>query len=408
MNLLITGGSGFIGTRLVRELLESGRDVLPERPPLSPPSGHVGNVSLPVGTSCQDVRSANPVGTFCQNVRPAAHGPPGKRSLPNLVSIYDLVPSPEFPHLCIRGDVRDLKALSAAAAKRDAIIHLAAEHRDDPQSAALADEVNVGGARNVIAAARQAGCRRIVFTSSVAVYPLNAPELTEDSPPLPYNRYGESKLTAERLFAEWAQNTPGASLAIVRACVVFGEGNRGNVYNLLRQIQRGRFVMVGNGRNRKSMAYVGNVARFLATCLDLPSGFHLFNYADKPDLSVGELVALTRRELEVLSPRRKGQGRLRRFQPSAFSLQHFSSAPSLRLPYCLGLLAGHGADAFAFLTGRQFPITASRICKFCAVTTVSTRRLERTGFVRPFGLEEALVRTIQYEFGRNAGGEAET
>ena len=50
---------------------------------------------------------------------------------------------------------------------------------------------------------------------------------------------------------------------IVRPAVVFGEGNRGNVYELLRQIMARRFVMVGSGRNRKSIAYVGNLSAFL-------------------------------------------------------------------------------------------------------------------------------------------------
>lgn len=356
------------------------------------------------------------VGTSCQDVRPE-----------HQVAIYDIAPSAVHPELCIRGDVRDLKALSAAASGRDAIIHLAAEHRDDPRSAALADEVNVGGARNVVAAARQAGCRRIVFTSSVAVYPLDAPEVAEDSRPQPCNRYGESKLAAERLFAEWAQNTPGASLTIVRACVVFGEGNRGNVYNLLRQIHRGRFVMVGNGRNRKSMAYVGNLTRFLATCLDFPNGVHLYNYADRPALTTGELVILARRELSRL--RAKGEGQEARSgrakaesgkqkaeipnrpvaapresaDPSELQTSNSKLQTPFRLPCWLGLACGCSSDFLSMLTGRQFAISATRIRKFCAETTVSTARLERTGFARPYPLEEALVRTIRYEFGQRPG-----
>ena len=86
----------------------------------------------------------------------------------HLVAIYDLAPSVSYPDLTIVGDVRDRQGLMAAANGRDAIFHLAAEHRDTPESAALADEVNVGGAGNVIEAARQAQCTRVIFTSSVA------------------------------------------------------------------------------------------------------------------------------------------------------------------------------------------------------------------------------------------------
>jgi len=365
MNILVTGGSGFIGTRLVAELLQSDHQV----------------------------------------------------------AIFDILPSSKFPQLCLRGDVRDKHSLTAAATGRDAIIHLAAEHRDDPESTALAHEVNVGGAENVVAAARQAGCRRIIFTSSVAVYPLNTREVTEDCAPRPYNRYGESKLEAEQVFRQWAENTAGASLAIVRACVVFGEGNRGNVYNLLRQIQRRRFVMIGSGQNRKSMAYVGNLTRFLAACLEFPPGIHLYNYADKPDLMTAELVALVRRELG--KPSAPPSSREREFADSSdrgcpsrsnassplppgpagpFRLpaSSFQRPPSFRLPLWLGLAGGFVFDALGKLTGRQCAISSARIRKFCAETTVSTARLERTGFVRPFSMQEALVKTIQFEFGTPA------
>jgi nucleoside-diphosphate-sugar epimerase len=319
MKILVTGGSGFIGTRLVGELLEAGHQV----------------------------------------------------------AIFDIAASATYPSLCLRGDVRDARALTAAAAGCDAIIHLAAEHRDDALSTALCEKVNVGGAANVAAAAQAVGCRRVVFTSSVAVYPLNTPSSTEEDPPRPCNRYGESKLAAEQVFLGWARNTPGATLVTVRACVVFGEGNRGNVYNLLRLVHRRRFVMVGRGENRKSMAYGGNVSRFLAASLAFPAGIHLYNYADKPDLSVAELVALAQR-----------------------ALPEGGSAGFMRVPYWAGVVAGSACDALAALAGRQFPISANRIRKFCAETTVSTRRLDQTGFVRPFALEEALVKTIHFEFGK--------
>jgi nucleoside-diphosphate-sugar epimerase len=292
-----------------------------------------------------------------------------------------------------------LPALSSAADGRDAIIHLAAEHRDDAISTALCEEVNVGGAENVVRAARQVGCRRIVFTSSVAVYPLNVPQVTEDSMPQPYHRYGESKLEAERLFTAWAQDTAGASLTIIRPCVIFGEGNRGNVHNLIRQIQHGDFVMVGSGRNRKSMAYVGNLTRFLAKCVEFPPGVHLYNYADRPDLSVSELVALARQCFQEPIPR----SRERKFAdaPSldlAARTSHFSFLTSVRLPFWLGLCAGHSFDVLSKLSGHNFSITASRIRKFCAETTVSVARLDNTGFVRPYRLEDALRRTIRHEF----------
>jgi nucleoside-diphosphate-sugar epimerase len=86
-------------------------------------------------------------------------------------------------------------------------------------------------------------------------------------------------------------------LAIVRPTVVFGEGNRGNVYILMQQVALGKFLMVGSGKNFKSMAYVGNVVSFIFHTLSLGPGVHIFNYVDGPDLSTKDLIEHVRQGL---------------------------------------------------------------------------------------------------------------
>jgi nucleoside-diphosphate-sugar epimerase len=155
--------------------------------------------------------------------------------------------------------------------------------------------------------------------------------------------------------------------------VIFGEGNKGNVYNLLRQLATGRFFMVGKGMNRKSMAYVGNLVEFLARLADADQGVHVFNYADKPDLTMSQLLRVASEELDLRLPR-------------------------WTLPYRAGLAAGYVFDLLALITGRKFPLSSVRVRKFCAETTVNTERLASTGFVAPFSLEEGLRRMIEAEF----------
>ena len=206
------------------------------------------------------------------------------------------------------------------------------------------------------------------------MYGLAGPCGAEDTPPEPFNAYGRSKLEAERIHRTWqAEDAARRALVIVRPTVVFGEGNRGNVYQLMRQIMARRFVMVGNGRNRKSMAYVGNICAFLVHVLSLGAGTHLFNYADGPDLSMAELV-----QLLVLTLGR-------------------SPVVRARIPYPLGYLGGVACDALAGVTGRRFPISAVRIRKFCSNTTLSTERMRATGFLPPISLRAALERTVRYE-----------
>ena len=290
------------------------------------------------------------------------------------VRVIDVVAreTEEFGHQC--ADVRSRDSLAGALDGADVVYNLAAVHRDDVKPMSLYDEVNVTGAVNVCDVCREIGVAKIIFASSVAVYGLAAPSISEEEDPEPSSAYGRSKLRAEEVHRQWQEEEPTRrSLVIVRPTVVFGERNRGNVYQLLHQIMTRRFVMVGSGRNRKSMAYVGNVSAFLVHVLGLGAGTHLFNYVDGPDLSMEELVQTI---LVALG------------RPPAVGL---------RIPYLVGYLGGVACDVASAFTGMRLPISALRVKKFCSTTTFSTSRVMATGFRPPTGLREALVKTIKHE-----------
>jgi len=229
----------------------------------------------------------------------------------------------------------------------------------------------------VVSAAVSRDIQKIIFTSTVALYGLNAGIPHEEFPVRPFNEYGKSKLQAEEVFRRWASENTARSLVIVRPTVIFGEGNRGNVFNLLSQIASGHFVMVGKGANRKSMCYVENISAFLVHALFIGPGIHLYNYADKPDLAAAELVAITRRKLNQ-------NGRI------------------LRIPYLIGLAGGYFFDLAALMTGRKFPISSIRIKKFCAGTQIAADKLRETGFIPRYSLEQGLERMIAADFQTNS------
>lgn len=289
-------------------------------------------------------------------------------------SIIDKSPSAAHPKQVCIADVRSIDELRNAIREESVLINLAAEHRDDVRPKSLYDEVNVEGARNICVVAREKGVNKIIFTSTVAVYgfaPLGTDETGEIAP---FNDYGRSKYAAELIFKEWQQEDPAnRSLVIVRPTVAFGEQNRGNVYNLLRQIASGRFVMIGKGENRKSMAYVENIAAFLQFAISFQPGVHVYNYIDKPDFTMNKLVSTVHRILG----KPEGGG--------------------FRLPYALGLMIGKGFDLIAAITGRRLAISSIRVKKFCANSMFNTR-VAQTGFVAPVPLIEALERTVRHEF----------
>ncbi|MEM6780547.1 MAG: NAD(P)-dependent oxidoreductase [Pseudomonadota bacterium] len=270
-------------------------------------------------------------------------------------------------------DITDRQAMINAVSGCDVIYHLAAAHRDDIFPRSIYYDVNGKGTKNVIDAAEANGIKRIIFTSTFAVYGLNSGMPDEDSAPKPFNDYGKSKLEGETHFKLWAEKGEGRSATIVRPVVVFGEGNRGNVHTLINQIVSGRFVKIGNGSNKKSMAYVGNVADFLKFKLAGKEGIEWFNYADKPDLDINSLLDIIYAKLG-------------------------KEKPSFSLPYGVGISAGYAFDGLARITGKNFPISSIRVQKFCADTTCEAERCKDDGFKAQYTLQEGLERMITADF----------
>ena len=254
------------------------------------------------------------------------------------------------------------------------IINLAAVHRDDIRPLSRYDDVNVQGSVNICKTARKYGINKIIFTSSVAIYGFAPADTDESGKPNYFNDYGRTKYLAEQVYKEWqAEDPENRTLVIVRPTVIFGEGNRGNVYNLLKQIALGRFAMLGNGKNKKSMAYVENVAAFLEYSLSFKPGLHIYNYIDKPEFDMNALVIETRKTL---------------FKKNNVGL---------RLPAFIGIAIGYFADAVAKLTGKALPVSSIRVKKFIRTTQFASS-VSETGFVPPVTIKEGLARTLRYEF----------
>ena len=270
-------------------------------------------------------------------------------------------------------DVEDIESLDRLAGVRT-IINLAAVHRDDVLPLSRYDDVNVQGAKNICDAARKHGIHQIIFTSSVAIYgfaPANTDEYGECNY---FNDYGRTKYLAEQVYKSWQLEDPESrTLVIVRPTVVFGEGNRGNVYNLLRQIASHRFLMFGNGKNKKSMAYVENLAAFIEHSLSFQRGLHIYNYIDKPDFDMNSLIRSVRKTL------------------------FGKTNVGLRLPSFIGIALGYIADLVALLIRKPLPVSSIRIRKFLRTTQFASS-VGNTGFVPPVSLEEGLTRTLRYEF----------
>lgn len=288
--------------------------------------------------------------------------------------VVDLVAPVSSEQRWVYSDIRSLEPKQLSKFRVNAIVNLAAEHRDDVTPLSKYYDVNVEGARRVCEVAEQLNIKKIIFTSSVAVYGFAPPNTDESGEINFFNEYGKTKHLAEQVYLDWQSKDPhNRSLVVVRPTVIFGPGNRGNVFNLLKQIASRRFAMFGNGQNVKSMAYVENVADFLVHSLGCGPGAYIYNYVDKPDLTVNEIVATTRTELF-------GGGSV-----------------GVRLPAWLGVCVGAGFDVLAFITRIKFPVSLIRIKKFMATTQFASSA-RASGFRPRHSMLDGLKKTLRYEF----------
>lgn len=307
-----------------------------------------------VGTRLLGLLSENPSSYECKNV--------------------DLQPSHFFNDVTVIGDVRSQKDIDRELKGADLVVLLAAQHRDDVTPVSLYYDTNVKGMEVTLRAMEKNGCRRIVFFSSVAVYGLNKKNPTESHPADPFNHYGKSKWQAEEVLQKWYESHSDWNINIIRPTVIFGERNRGNVYNLLRQISSGKFLMVGKGTNKKSMAYVGNIVSFVKFLIDNKTeGYNVYNYVDKPDNDMNMLVGHVGKVLG-------------------------KTIPSTHFPYWLGMLGGYGFDLLALVTRKKLAISSVRVKKFCATTEFDSAKAHSSGFMAPYSLADGLAKTLEFEF----------
>jgi len=143
-------------------------------------------------------------------------------------------------------------------------------------------EVNVIGTKNVANAAVRAGVKHFLFISSVSVYGGEAEGKDEESKCHPETPYAESKWQAEQVLINLCEKV-GMDLTVLRLATLYGEGDPGNVARLIRLIDRGRFIWVGNGKNLKSLLHRDDAARACIEAIKRPQrGINIYNVSAPP------------------------------------------------------------------------------------------------------------------------------
>ncbi|CAN5673766.1 NAD(P)-dependent oxidoreductase [soil metagenome] len=213
-NVVVTGAAGWLGQNLVRDLVGDGRSV---------------------------VRCL---------VREPAEGA--------LLEVVSPVIQP------IVGDVRDPTAIEALFEGMGAatVFHAAGIIHPAGSTRPFFD-VNVGGTRLVLDGARRAGAGRFVHVSSNSPFGANArptDRFTEDSPTNPYLSYGQSKLEGEELVRK-AHERGDVEAVVLRPPWFYGPHQPARQDQFFSALLKGRFPLIGDGRQQRSMVFTGNLVQ---------------------------------------------------------------------------------------------------------------------------------------------------
>jgi nucleoside-diphosphate-sugar epimerase len=239
--VLVTGAPGWLGNRLVPELLRAGQEV-------------------------------------------------------RCLVLPGIDPAPLGPEVeVVRGDVRDPAAVRAAAEGVEVVIHgVGVVHAKRRARGFYA--INSEGTRRALEGAVSAGVRRFLHVSSNSASGFQSERdvlMTEDQLPLPESDYGKSKLQAERHVLA-ARDAGRLETVILRPCLYYGPGQPARMDRLFGMIEKGTVPVFGDGLALRSMTYVDDVARVLVQCLDKPAATgETFWIADEPPYTtLGALQAM--------------------------------------------------------------------------------------------------------------------
>ncbi len=220
MRIFLTGGSGFIGSRLA---------------PLAIQSGHSVTVVTPVNNPAEKAR--------CDALVKAG---------------IKLVIAP----------LEDSAVIARELEGHDVVIHLAAAQHEAQAPESHFHKVNVEGTRNLLSLAAQAGIRRFVHGSTIGVYgSAAAGRLDEDSPLAPDNPYGRTKAAAEQVVRQFESPL---EWTIIRISETYGPGDM-RLLKLFRGIRKGRYLTVGTGENLHQLIYVDDLSRGLLAACTVPA-----------------------------------------------------------------------------------------------------------------------------------------
>jgi nucleoside-diphosphate-sugar epimerase len=238
MRILVTGGTGFVGSHLVRRLLAKGHQIV--------------SLDKSPGLFDDELRSSG-------------------ASL-------------------ITGSVTNAEDVNSAIEGCELVYHLASPFGDILQPDKVYWDIEVNGTRNVLEAAERHRIRRVIHCSTQGVHGIiDRPPGDENSPVAPRDYYCYSKAEGERVCQEFIAK--GMDIVIVRPTSVYGPGDTRGWLKLYRMVASGWFLMIGDGKTLNHPVYVENLVDVFELVASKPSAKgRVYLAGDDKSVSLTELV----------------------------------------------------------------------------------------------------------------------
>lgn len=296
-----------------------------------------------------------------------AHG----RSSTDLDAIFSSAPVSK--NALLEHAEADFANMDAAAADRlcsgcTGVIHSAGLVHLPESSKSLYDLYNVKASQMLAESAKKAGVKHFIFLSSTSVYGNKATNMIKESDNTDTDTpYAASKKATEDYLRE---NPPAPSTVALRPSLVFGEGDRGNMLPLIRQVLGGKYFIIGDGDANKSLIYAADLALALSAVLRSSNeGFALYNIANPQPVTVRKLSEA------ILSAANKDRSLI--------------SVPS----WVISL----AASAANVLLKSRSPLSPDRLAKLTRNNSISVESFQsKYNFVPRTDLETALRAEIQW------------
>ena len=265
MQILVTGGAGFIGGHLAESFLADGHDV-----------------------------------TVLDNLEPFyAEGI--KRH--TLEVHREVATETDVDYQFVKGDVRDTETVQELVAETDVVVHQAAQAgvRASVDNPRKVTSINVDGTVNLLEAAKEADVRRVILASSSSVYgkPKSLP-YEEDHPTEPVNPYGVTKLTQEHMARVYTE-LHGLPTVCLRYFTVYGPRMRPNmaISNFVSRCVNGEPpVIYGDGQQTRDFTYVADIVDANRTLLESGAADgDVLNIGSSDNISIQELAETVRDQL---------------------------------------------------------------------------------------------------------------